>query len=157
MLIGVLIQVFRGEAFGGAKSFLIEGLGWRVGKGDSIHIKGDRWLMSDGKFVAPNLLDDNIDDFLAWNLIDHDSRQRKIDTLHVVFDSTTVANILTIPISPNEVVDRLFWALSKEENYSVKTGYWLGMGGFSRQVQQGGEVWMKIWNQKWPPKLKHFI
>ena len=70
-----------------------------------------------------------------------------------------MTNILAIPISPNNVIDQLYWHLSKDGNYSVRTGYWLGMGNPSRPAtpQHDDDVWKKIWKLHWPPKLKHFL
>lgn len=142
-----------------AKSLLIEGLGWRVGRGDRIHIQSELWLMADGKFVTPRLIVDNTESGLVWHYINQESRAWKIESLQGIFDGTTIDHILAIPLPPNAVDDRLIWMFSKDGNYNVRSGYWVGMGSppGSTLTPQIDEIWKKIWKLQWPPKLKHFF
>lgn len=143
----------------GAKSLLIEGMGWRVGKGDKIHIQSERWIMDDGKFVTPILLDTRNDGNLVWHYIEHESRAWNLDALQDTFNGPTIERILAIPLPPCEVEDQLIWTLTKHGSCSVRTGYWLGMSSYQivNAPTQLDDIWKKIWKLNWPPKLKHFL
>lgn len=143
----------------GAKSLLIEGLGWRVGRGDQIHIQSERWLMADDKFISPRLVVDNTENFLVWHYINHDTREWRIEELVGTFDGATIEHILSLPLPPTDMDDMLIWMYSKDGKYSVRSGYWLGMNSnaTTTSTHQTDDVWNKIWQLQWPPKLKHFL
>lgn len=74
----------------GEKSLLLEVLACRVGNGGLIKVKNDGWIVVDGIVVRPTFLNNDTDDFLVWNLIDHDGRQWKINYLRTIFESMTI-------------------------------------------------------------------
>lgn len=52
----------------------------------------------------------------------------------------------------------MFWRLTKDGFYTVKSGYWLGLGGHNiDETSEACGLWKKIWCSQWPPKLKHFV
>ena len=55
-----------------------------------------------------------------------------------MFDSMTIDHILTIPIAPNDREDKMFWSLTKDGSYTVKSGYWFSMGGPLDDAHDGG-------------------
>lgn len=115
-------------------------------------------MFTDGKVRQPSLINADSDDFLVWHLIDHNSRQWKANDLRRVFDQPTVDIILSIPISPKDREHKLFWRLTKDGKYTVKSGYWMSLGGPQiDDTSDNSSLWKKIWCSQWPPKLKHFI
>ena len=57
----------------GAKSLLLEGLGWRVGSSWPINAMRDKWLMLEGILATLTLLNDNITDIQVGELKNSDS------------------------------------------------------------------------------------
>ncbi|XP_074302520.1 uncharacterized protein LOC141634127 [Silene latifolia] len=58
--------------------------------------------------------------------------------------------------------DLLYWRPSRNGEYTVRSGYWLGMslvGSGEEQADNGtGEGWWKVvWGLRVPPKLIHFV
>lgn len=57
----------------GAKTLLLEGLGWRIGDGSTVWVKKDRWLLRDGTFIAPVLRNEQEMDYHVCEFIDQRS------------------------------------------------------------------------------------
>lgn len=79
-----------------------------------------------------------------------------------MFDPISVQAILSIPLPRRGGEDILFWGLTKNGVYSVRSGYWLGMLGDRIEARNDASmeldrVWKTIWNLNGPPKLKHFL
>ena len=77
-----------------------------------------------------------------------------------IFDLAFVQAILVIPLSQRRSEDKLFWGYNKNDLYSVRSGYWLGM--LSNRHESGvtnvtDNLWKQIWSLHGPPKLKHFF
>lgn len=153
---------FTWRSMWGAKSLLLEGLGWRVGSGWLINAKSDKWLLTDGKFSCPVMRTENLPDIKAGELIDADSGRWNVEMLNDLFDPWSIKRILSIPVVRDGGIDRMFWGLTKSGVYSVKTGYWLGMLSTSQSGRRGDaganqNLWKTVWNLNGPPKLKHFL
>lgn len=141
----------------GAKSLLMEGLGWRIGSGASVWCRKDKWILCDGRFISPVVLDDTMPDCRVYELIDSNAGMWDIKKLNM-FDQPTKAAILTLPISPTALNDTLFWGPNKDGRYIVKSGYWLGrLGVEAQQRDPNNQLWIKVWSIQGPPKLRHFI
>lgn len=113
-----------------AKSFLKEGLCWRVGNGLSINVHEDPWIVKNG-VATPLLNDDDDPSFLrVAHLIDFTRGKWDLSCLPGTLDDATKSAILSIPLSKGWPVDSLYWLHTKDGRYTVKSGYWLGtLGG----------------------------
>lgn len=73
-----------------------------------------------------------------------------------------VKAIVSIPISKFDLSDKLIWHYSKRGTYLVKSGYQIARKVVasnstpSSSYQPHPSLWIKIWNLKIPPKVKHF-
>lgn len=57
----------------GAKSLILEDLGWQVGNAETINARDHRWIMKNGVFICFTFLHDDILDFKVGSLIDQDT------------------------------------------------------------------------------------
>lgn len=64
------------------------------------------------------------------DLIDFNNGQWKLDDIDHVIEGKTHKAILSIPLSLNWLVDYIFWLHTRDDHYTIKSGYWLGsLGG----------------------------
>jgi hypothetical protein len=153
---------FTWRSIWGSKSLLLEGLVWKVGTGWSINAKTERWVMLDGKYSCPKMIDDNTVDFMVGELIEFETRSWNLARLNSLFEPPSVKGILAIPIALEGNADKLFWTYTKHGFYTVRSGYWLGrMNTFRRNNEGNAEgdqkLWREVWNLNGPPKLRHFL
>lgn len=95
------------------------------------------------------------------DLINHSCGEWDLCVLRQCFSEEVCSKILCIPLSIQPTCDRFYWALSKHGDYSVKSGYWLGLLGHGGSGAAGveevdNEVWRLVWHCGGPPKLCHF-
>lgn len=83
----------------GAKSLLLEGLGWRVGNGCSVRVWEDIWVPEGDRFVVPAGTQVQNSEMLVADLIDHQNTCWNIDALLTYFDTSTVNAIVLLPLS----------------------------------------------------------
>ncbi|XP_021721016.1 uncharacterized protein LOC110688556 [Chenopodium quinoa] len=146
----------------GSKSLLLEGLKWRVGNGVNIRVWLDAWLPGEPPTAVP-VHDMNFDPELrVLELINEECGEWRGDLLQSLFSVQDRNLILQLPISYAMPEDKLFWWPSKNGEYTVKSGYWLGRLGHVEGVantlsENEREAWKLVWNLGGPPKLSHFI
>jgi hypothetical protein len=69
----------------------------------------------------------------------------------------------SIPPSPNLSPNHLIWLGTKNENFSVRSAYHLGLEiikrgrGQTSQVEKGTDVWRSLWNLQVPNPIKMFL
>ncbi|KAL5843878.1 hypothetical protein ACOSQ4_009836 [Xanthoceras sorbifolium] len=68
---------------------------------------------------------------------------------------------MKIPLSSSRCADSLFWHFDELSNYSVKSGYWVGMNSFSIasgfSLSSSESWWKSLWRMNIPPKVKVFL
>ena len=146
----------------GARSLLVEGLGWRIGNSTTVDAIHDKWVPFEMSVGCPNLtvvLDSTIREA---DLIDFNRGKWDINVLSQLFDGDTISAILSIPLSSNWSHDSLYWWLTKNGVYTVKSGYWLGLLGVPCHNSDPNDkflrkFWVMLWNIPAPPKLRHFL
>lgn len=133
----------------GAKSILLEGLGWRVGNGQTIKVWRDDWNpKKKGLFVPKeSTLEDS--GLRVADLIDSQRAEWRIEELARLFEREVLEAILSIRLSHNSPKDTMFWWPEKEGLFSVKSAYWLGMLGHidswvAKHGPEGGEIWRRV-------------
>ncbi|KAK1392380.1 hypothetical protein POM88_011436 [Heracleum sosnowskyi] len=62
--------------------------------------------------------------------------------------------IMAIPLSWRKPKDEIFWGLSSDGKYSIKTAYMWGKGC---DLDHFNQAWMEIWGLEVIPKAKHFL
>lgn len=65
----------------GAKSLLLEGMGWRIGNGSNVRVSQDKWLFRDGSFVQLVWKNEQDRDFYVGEFINHDTKEWDIPKL----------------------------------------------------------------------------
>ncbi|KAK9733301.1 hypothetical protein RND81_04G058600 [Saponaria officinalis] len=146
-----------------AKSLLLEGLKWRVGNGECIHVWSDAWLPGQSSSRVPTPLSGANLELRVTDLIDTKNYCWKEDDLSSNMTEDDIKLVRELLISTRLHVDTLFWWPSSNGIFSVKSAYYLGMRGRLSGVSlapsvlenQDG-VWKRIWGLKIPPKLSHF-
>lgn len=74
--------------------------------------------------------------------------------MNKTFNEDDVKKILAIPLSALSSNDELTWALTKNEDYLVKTAYMLGKGG---NLDNFHHAWVHIWGADTSSKVRHFF
>lgn len=153
---------FTWQSIWGAKSLLLEGLGWRVGNGWSINAVRDKWVMIEGKMQAPQSLHPLAHDIMVGDLMDQDTMQWRTDFIRSSFTHTSAEAILALPLCIWGCIDTLFWWYNRDGRYSVQSGYWLARSIHPRHYsnangEENHSNWQKIWGLDGPPKLKHLL
>ncbi|KAK9688730.1 hypothetical protein RND81_09G007000 [Saponaria officinalis] len=153
---------FAWRSLWGAKSLLLDGLQWQVGNGESIRVWEDAWLpgVRGRKVPRPNIEADP--SMRVASLIDAETGTWREEEIRALFTEDEANRVYEIPLSKRRPEDQLFWWPSKSGVYSVKSGYWLGMGFASttdeqQLSEQEGGLWRTIWGLRVPPKLTHFL
>ena len=109
-----------------ARKVIENGCRWRVGDGTSINIREDPWFPKPSTFKVQSR--DNLQATRVCDLIDPLLGGWKNDIITNGFSEEDVAIILGIPFSRYGQKDRLVWHYSKNEEYTVRTGYGVALG-----------------------------
>ena len=140
-----------------------KGLRWRVGNGSGIRIYQDNWLPDPhlNRVLSPP-------DFLGIDarvsvLMDGVNRCWLHEVIENLFLPHEAKMIKSIPISLVDCEDKIFWPLTANGEYSVKTGYRLlsNLGASdnpsSSDITQSKQIWKAIWNLNVPNRVKILI
>lgn len=147
---------FTWRSLWSSKSLLLEGLRWRVGNGQSINVWKEPWLNGPQSTTTPKQGSCLNPDMRVSDLMIEEQGEWDENKLLSTFSAETVNHIKEIPLSIRNNPDALYWWPSKDGDYTVKSGYWLGMRDTSRE-RASENFWKAIWNLRAPPKLAHFI
>ncbi|GAA0148328.1 hypothetical protein LIER_07803 [Lithospermum erythrorhizon] len=117
-------------------------------EGREVLRKGIRWRMGDGKGI-----DIWKDPWLVNSVMDNDDANL----------------VLAIPLSRQQIRDRLVWNHTKSGNYLTSLGY-LSVRNMKRIGELGGscegdtsmgmrsdKIWQSIWGLKVPPRVRNFL
>ncbi|XP_021859944.2 uncharacterized protein [Spinacia oleracea] len=142
----------------GAKSLLLDGMMWRVGSGTYINVWEGGWLPNSQVPPKPRVGSIVNQDLMVSECIDHISREWRSEVIRDAFTEEDCKQIMQIPLSIFHSTDSMYWSLTKDGIYSVKTGYWLGVLGRNQAAScDNAALWKLVWNIGGPPKLSHFI
>ena len=146
-----------------AQGVVRRGMRWQVGNGNKIRVWQDKWIPrpSTYRLVTPEKL--NSENALVCELINRATHEWNTDRLQEWFLPEDREAIMSIPLSANEVGDRLIWAENRSGKFTVKSAYALALEEQSRlglvDCSNGSvrrKLWKTIWQLKLPQKLKHF-
>ena len=139
------------------------GIVWRVGNGQSIYIKEDRWLpqLAGSRIVSPPaILPPNSK---VCDLVDHESLSWNKDLIEQEFLPHKAKFIQALPLSVREIPDKEVWLSSPYGEYTTRTAYKLmekaqrnNLPSRSSNVANN-KLWKGLWSLQVPYKVKHFL
>ena len=140
-----------------------KGMVWRIGNGESVHIKMDKWLPAQSiKSVISSILQ-LAPEAKVSELIDHDNAVWKADLVQQLFLPHKVSVIMGIPLSERLPPNKITWALTPSGMFTTGSAYKLliacdsaSNAGTSNPESQR-RFWKSIWQLHTPNKIKHFI
>ncbi|KAA3450197.1 reverse transcriptase [Gossypium australe] len=105
-----------------SRDLIVDGMLWRIGKGNSVNIWDDPWLPGkDNNRVTGHVINPN------WTkvsqLIDESSSTWNSELIYRLVDKATADRIPSIPLASSRTEDALVWKYDGSGDYSVKSGY----------------------------------
>ncbi|PRQ55386.1 hypothetical protein RchiOBHm_Chr1g0324011 [Rosa chinensis] len=117
------------------RDLICEGVRWRIGNGEMVKIRGDRWvpLPWNFKVITPRFLHE---DTLVRQLM---TQPGEWDTnfINSHFLPVDAERILSIPLVESGGSDVVVWHYCTNGQYTVKSGYWLGMEMKRKELGSG--------------------
>ncbi|CAN1279111.1 Putative ribonuclease H protein At1g65750 [Linum perenne] len=95
---------------------------------------------------------------MVCDLLRHGRLEWDVDLITSLFNDRDAMMILSLPLPRRGGVDKLLWHFSKNDIYSVRSGYRVAMERIRDRtyLHVGGE-WTSLWRVDLPPKVKRFI
>lgn len=148
------------------KALIDEGARWLVGNGNSIDIWRDKWILnSDVGYIRPVLPIPHSAPTKVSNLIDWEVYTMNLQQITELISAPNKAAIEMQLFSDTQVDDRLILPITKNDSYTVKSGYNLfhslnfkpsvHLNHSSHRVHPS--VWKAIWSIWTLPKINHFL
>ncbi|KAK2642118.1 hypothetical protein Ddye_023881 [Dipteronia dyeriana] len=127
------------------RGIITAGSRWRIGTGSTISIYGDRWIPRPSTFhvISPRVFRD----FMTINSLLLPSGGWKVPLIVSSFLADDDEAILNLPTGSSYSHDSLLWHFEKSGNYSVRSGYKIGMSLDCRasiSSSSGLEAWWKF-------------
>lgn len=146
-----------------ARNVIRKGMVWRIGNGESVRIKMDKWLPTQSSRSVISPIPQLVPDAKVSELIDHDSAVWKADLVQQLFLPHEVSVIMGIPLSERLPFDRITWAHTPSGMFTTSSAYKLLIAydsapnaGTSNPESQW-RFWKSIWQLCTPNKIKHFV
>ncbi|KAF7812457.1 reverse transcriptase [Senna tora] len=146
------------------RDFLKDGLCWRIGNGSKVKVGKDKWIPPlEGMMLSLPLSYVGDKDALVSDLIcdgDWD-----LSSIACSIAPSELNAILSIPLSPNILEDKLVWTHARNGVYQVKIGYRCEKAVVDKLVDRKpscsrvipSKLWKEIWGLKVIPRVKNFI
>ena len=111
-----------------AKHVIVLGRVWRVGNGESIQIRGDRWLplVTSARVLSP--VTGLALDARVCDIIDQDSLTWRAGLIDQIFLPYEAKLIKGIPLSSQGVSDKQVWLPSNNGEFTTRSAYHLLAG-----------------------------
>lgn len=134
---------------------------WKIGDGTQVNICSDNWVPGGGPLIYSQGLFDELSLSKVSMLINHDGHCWRRDLIELVFNPSTTASILSIPLSMHGGSDVFHWPGTSDGQYTSKEGY-----GFLRKLLARDEAsssttvilapkfWKKFWASRALPRCK---
>ena len=138
------------------------GMVWRIGNGNSIRNREDRWfpVQSHRSVVSP--MPTTEPNTRVNTLINAKTGEWKYSEVQRLFLPHEAATICGIPLSTRLPQDRIIWGLTPSGTFTTKSAYKLlvshastNLAGTSSLAQQN-KFWKDLWQLRVPTKIKHF-
>ena len=146
-----------------ARDVIRKGMVWRIGTGEVVRIKKDRWLPGSTNCSVISPLPSLAPDVKVSSLIDQERAAWKTEVVQQLFLPHEAEIILGIPLSIRCPVDRITWAFTPSGMFTTCSSYKLlvscdsssSAGSSNLEVQR--KFWKGIWQLRVPNKIKHFV
>ncbi|MBA0790566.1 hypothetical protein Gohar_015205, partial [Gossypium harknessii] len=105
-----------------AKKLLIQGLSWRIGRGNNVSIWTDRWIPG----IEPSTWqngNENRELKTVSDLIDGTSKKWKTEIIFSTFQVEIAQKILKIPLAETDSEDLRVWKGEATGEFSVRSAY----------------------------------
>lgn len=136
---------------------------WRIGNGESIRIKKDKWLPSQLSRFVVSLIPQMPSDIKVNELIDQGNVAWKTDVVQQLFLPQEATKILGIPLSERLPPDRIIWACTPSGMFTTSSAYKLiiscdlAHSASPSNPEAQRQFWKRIWQLWTPNKIKHFV
>ena len=136
---------------------------WRIGNGESIRIKQDKWQPSQLSRSVVSPIPLMPPDTKVSELIDQDNAAWKTDVVQQLFLPQEASKIHGIPLSERLPPDQIIWACTPSGMFTTSSAYKLiiscdlalSAGPSNPEAQR--QFWKRIWQLWTPNKIKHFV
>ena len=102
-----------------AMPILKSGCCWKVGSGDEIRIRKDKWIPNYPSNMVQHPVAEDVEECMVANLIDPDLHCWRHDFIMDTFHISDAKTICNIPLSRRRGVDSIVWLHTKNGVYSV--------------------------------------
>lgn len=102
---------------------LKSGYCWRVGNGDDIRIRKNKWIPNNPSNMVLHPIAEKVEDCMVSKLIDPDLHYWRRDFIMERFLINDVNAICKIPLSQRRAMDSVVWLHTKNGVYSVRSSY----------------------------------
>ena len=136
---------------------------WRIGNGESVRIKKDKWLPSQPSKYIVSAIPQMPPDSKVSDLIDQDNTAWKTDVVQQLFLPQEALEILSIPLSERLPPDRIIWACTPSRKFTTSSAYKLMIAcdlahnASPSNPEARRHFWKRIWQLRTPKKIKHFV
>ena len=96
---------------------------WIVGNGCSIRVQGDRWIPNHPTNKIMHPPNDDVEDWVVSDLIDHDLHAWRTDVVMALFHSEDADAICKIPLSRRYVSYSIIWLHNNNGKFTDKFAY----------------------------------
>ena len=140
------------------KEILDGGARWKIGDGESVLVRKDRWIPHSHRFslIDPHFIPENMRVAELKNL-DGSWNEALVRAMFGLEDAEA---ILSIPGSLSGAADVIRWHYTKDGEYSVKSVYRVAMSrsplSSASTYSSSSSWWNALWKLPIPPKTKIF-
>ena len=147
----------------GARDVIQKGMVWRIGIGEAVRIKEDKWLPGRANCSIISHLPSLALDVKVSSLIVPDRAAWRTEAMQQMFKPYEVDIILGIPLSTRCPDDRIIWAHTPTGMFMTCSAYKMlvscdissSASGLNPKGQK--KFWKSIWQFQVPNKIKHFL
>ena len=145
-----------------AREVVKNGTVWRIGDGNSVGIREDKWLPDQCYRKVTSPLPSIPPDSKVSYLIDTNTREWKVDLIKQAFVPQEAEKILSIPLSIRLPPDQLIWSINPSDKFTTRSAYRLlasnALANNPSSSNSGPQksFWRGLWKLRVLAKVKHF-
>ena len=147
----------------GARDVIRKGMVWRIGTGEAVRIKEDRWLPGRANCSVISPLPPMAPDVKVSSLIDPNRVAWRTEVVQQLFLPHEADIILGSPLSTRRPDDRIIWAHTPSGTFTSCSAYKMlvscdistSASGSNPDSQK--KFWKGIWQLRVPNKIRHFV
>lgn len=101
-----------------AKYLVRRGTRWKIGEGDTVHLRGNPWINDDRSLRVHAPVVTNFEDMVIRDFYIPNTRCWDVELISEVFSGANAARILKTILAPNGVQDTLIWHYAPNDKYN---------------------------------------